>query len=883
MPEEKDMSGKSNVGESVDAGEENVTSSDSAVAVQVPSLSYESPFTVVDALPPGYSKRPAGEPERNVISFTIDGADVRAPEGIMLVDAAKYGGVEIPVFCYEPKLGAPVGACRMCLVEIEGIPKLQTACSTPVRDGMAVSTRSPRVIEAQNSVVEFILANHPLDCPVCDKGGECPLQDISYGWGRGKSRFAEPKRHFEKPVALSPSIAIDRERCILCYRCVRFSQEVSEDYQLVLLDRGADSHVGTFDGNEYVAPFSGNIIDLCPVGALTSRAYRFRARPWDIEQGGSVCSMCPGQCNVDYTVRDDKVMRVQARENAAVDDGWLCDRGRFAYQAWESDARITQPMIRQGEKLMPARWDHALEVAAAALKKSGPRTAALAGGGTTNEEGWLLRRLMLEALGSPHFDSRRGGKLDADVARTLTEPAVTLSVPDVEWADAIVVIGSELVDEMPILDLRVRKAVNRNGAALAVATARPSSLDDKASVTARMAPGRDDAFIQALLAALAGKDVGDLASRAGADAENISQIAGLLKNAKRPAVLWGERMLYASTGTASAKAICNLVAMLGLAATDGAGHLQIPVQANGRGLREVGVLPNLGPALSDSATQGMSSDEIADALGDELSAILLLGTDPILDSPDGARWDAALRAAPNVIAFSSWLDPATERHATVVFPAEVGPEKEGTLTHPDGRIQRLRQTVDHAGEVNSGWWVLDQLAARIGVDFGVKVVHQVTAQIAEGVSIYAGISSNEIGGTGVRWQERTAASNLPAPARSTFDLEIPPAAPQAAPGSSSLRFGTFRSLWSGADVKNAATLAPLVTASRIELSPADGQRLGVATGDSVTLTNGTEGKTTAVVALRDAVPTGSAFLLDSQDDGLRRIAAGRPELVEVTP
>ncbi|MGB1583145.1 MAG: NADH-quinone oxidoreductase subunit NuoG [Solirubrobacterales bacterium] len=845
-------------------------------------LSYESSFTVVDAMPPGYSKRPAGEPERNVISFTIDGADVRAPEGVMLVDAAKYGGVEIPVFCYEPKLGAPVGACRMCLVEIEGIPKLQTACSTPVRDGMAVITRSPRVIEAQTSVVEFILANHPLDCPVCDKGGECPLQDISYGWGRGKSRFAEPKRHFDKPVALSPSIAIDRERCILCYRCVRFSQEVSEDYQLVLLDRGADSHVGTFDGNEYIAPFSGNIIDLCPVGALTSRAYRFRARPWDIEQGGSVCSMCPGQCNVDYTVRDDKVMRVQPRDNAAVDDGWLCDRGRFAYQAWESDARITQPMIRQGNKLMPARWDHALEVAADALKKSGAKTAALAGGGTTNEEGWLLRRLMLEGLNSPHFDSRRGGKLDADVARTLTNPAVTLSVPDVEWADVIVVIGSELVDEMPILDLRVRKAVNRNGAALAIATSRPSSLDEKAVVAARMAPGFDDAFLQALLAALAGENLSELAARAGADADSISQIAELLKNAKRPAVLWGERMLYASTGTASAKAICNLAATLKLTETDGAGHLQIPVQANGRGLREVGVLPNLGPALSDAATQGMSSDEIADALGDELSTVLLLGTDPILDGRDGARWDAALKAAPNVITFSSWLDPATERHATVVFPAEVGPEKEGTLTHPDGRVQRLRQTVEHAGKVNAGWWVLDQLAARIGLDFGVKVVHQVTAQIADGVPIYAGITSNEIGGTGVRWQERPAAANLPAPSRTTFELAAPPAAPKTASDSSSLRFGVFRSLWSGADVENAATLAPLVTGSRIELSPVDGQRLGVATGDSVTLKNGAHGETTAVVALRDAVPTGSAFLLDSQDDGVRRVAAGRPELVEVS-
>ena len=279
-------------------------------------------------------------PTTQMVTFTIDGLEVRAPGNAMLVDAAKYGDVEIPVFCYEPKLGAPVGACRMCLVEIEGIPKLQTACSTPVRDGMVVNTQTQRVHEAQRAVVEFLLINHPLDCPVCDKGGECPLQDITYGWGPGTSRFIEPKRHFKKPLELSPLIAIDRERCILCYRCVRFSQEISEDYQLVLLERGAHSFVGTFDGHPYVAPFSGNIIELCPVGALTSRAYRFRARPWDIEGAGTVCTLCPAQCNVELTVRDERVMRVLSRDHDDVDDGWLCDKGRFAYQSVHTDERL---------------------------------------------------------------------------------------------------------------------------------------------------------------------------------------------------------------------------------------------------------------------------------------------------------------------------------------------------------------------------------------------------------------------------------------------------------------------------------------------------------------------------------------------------------------
>src|SRR5215210_5790378 len=234
-------------------------------------------------------------PEIQMVTFTIDGREVTAPANSMLVDGAKYGDVEIPVFCYEPKLGQPVGACRMCLVEIEDIPN---------------------------------------------------------GWGPGTSRFIEPKRHFKKPLELSPLIAIDRERCILCYRCVRFSQEIAEDYQLILLERGAHSFVGTFDGHPYVAPFAGNIIELCPVGALTSRLYRFRARPWDIEGAGTVCTLCPAQCNVELTVRDERVMRVLARDHDEVDDGWLCDKGRFAYQSTHVDERITQPLVREGAQQM---------------------------------------------------------------------------------------------------------------------------------------------------------------------------------------------------------------------------------------------------------------------------------------------------------------------------------------------------------------------------------------------------------------------------------------------------------------------------------------------------------------------------------------------------
>src|SRR4051794_36661940 len=438
-----------------------------------------------------------------MVTFEVDGREVSAPEGMMLVDAAKNGDVEIPYFCYEPRLGQPVGACRMCLVEIEGIPKLQTSCSTPVKDGMVVVTTSDRVKHAQNAVVEFLLVNHPLDCPVCDKGGECPLQDISFGWGAGRSRVIEPKRHFKKPLELSPLVAIDRERCILCYRCVRFSQEVAEDHQLVFLERGDYTYVGTHHGHPYVAPFSGNIVSLCPVGALTSTAYRFRARPWDIENAGTICTLCPAQCNVEFSVRDDmKVLRVyDSRHNEHVDDGWTCDKGRYGYQIVNSGDRILQPVVREGGALLERSWEFALERVADALKKAGSHTALIAGGETTNEEAFLAQKLLRDALGSNDLDSRIA-PLDIEQARVLAKPELTASVPDVEWADAVLVLETELVDEMPILELRVRKGRRRNGVQVTVASSHPSALDREAAASVRFAPGSGEALLVALAAAL---------------------------------------------------------------------------------------------------------------------------------------------------------------------------------------------------------------------------------------------------------------------------------------------------------------------------------------------------------------------------------------------
>jgi NADH-quinone oxidoreductase subunit G len=805
-------------------------------------------------------------PEQRTVTFTIDGLEVTAPENSMLVDAAKHGDVEIPVFCYEPKLGAPVGACRMCLVEIEGIPKLQTGCSTPVKDGMVVHTQTERVKQAQEAVVEFLLINHPLDCPVCDKGGECPLQDISFGWGGGRSRFIEPKRHFQKPLALSPLIAIDRERCILCYRCVRFSQEISEDYQLVLQDRGAHSFVSTFDGHPYVAPFSGNIIELCPVGALTSQPYRFRARPWDIEAAGSVCTMCPSQCNVSFTVRDERVLRVMARDNVEVDDGWLCDKGRFAYQAVHVDERITEPLIRDGGELRAVSWERALGEAAKALSRAKGQVGAIAGGETTNEEGFLLQRLMREGLESGDIDSRPAGALALELHRALSAPGAGATVADLEYADTVLVLDTEPVDDMPIVDLRIRKGVRRRGVKLVVATSRPSSLDPNARASVRFAPGAGEALVRAIAAS--GDDADRLAAGAGADADAVRDLARLLRDGGQDVViLFGERLISGPRGEQAAHALLDLARRLNLIDRPGAGLLCVPTGTNGRGLAEAGVLPNAGPGFAALGTSNPPARDAAAiaaaAAGGELTALYLLHADPVVDLPGRAAWEAALERATTVVAHAQFLTDGLREHATVIFPAESYAEKEGTITHPDGRVQRLRPAIGHPGSTRSEWSVIADVARRVGLDVGVLTGPMATAQLVGEVPFYAGLTLEEIGGRGVRWPAREAAGAFPAaePGSPSFETIVGPAAVNGR-----LRLGTFRSIWNAPEVKVSPALKFLHPKLRVEMAPADAQRLELFQGDQVVV--GADGQTVdATVAVRDAMPEGSVFLETNALDG----------------
>jgi NADH-quinone oxidoreductase subunit G len=824
------------------------------------------------------------------INLIIDGREVTATEGEMLHDAAKRGDVEIPVFCYEPKLGEPVGACRMCLVEIEGIPKLQTSCSTPVRDGMVVHTRTDQVKHAQSAVVEFLLVNHPLDCPVCDKGGECPLQDISYGWGPGKSRMTDNKRHFEKPIELSPLVAIDRERCILCYRCVRFSQEVAEDEQLQLLERGDRTFVGTFDDRPYVAPFHGNITDLCPVGALTNYTYRFRARPWDIEQAGSVCTLCPSQCNVSFTVRDERVKRVIARDNPDVDDGWLCDRGRYGFEMFDAEERVRGPRLRGG---VEASWEDAIAKAAAALKHGGAQSAAIVGD-ASNEEGYLVQRIMREALGSPHIDScpSRGPGREALVR--LAQPEISARVRDIDNAGAILVIGTDPLHSSPILDLRIRKAIRRNGAKLVVATEAPTTLDGGAVAVARYAPGGAGAFLGDLTAALTadGTQNGDMdRPESGRPAE----IAETLKNAESVVAIWGDRI--GREGDGAVAALLDVTSALGLADQDGSGLLEVPDFTNARGLREAGCLPDAGPGLStraalmpsedpNAARVGRGTEEIRDALeSGELKTLLLFGVDPLRDFPDTTAWKNALTKADHVIAFSTFAT-ATTAMADVVFPLETHAEKDGTVSHPDGRLQRVRPSASRPGDIRPNWGVLAELSLTLGHDTGISSQPSAFAALADAVPFYAGISDADIGGRGIRWQDASASANVPKPtetsgAGSPKHSSEAPAERFGDPAPGALSLSTYRDLWAGPITELNPPLRFLAPQQRVELSIADADHLGLQMNDEVTVSrNGTSIR--AKVSIKERVPAGTCLLIEGVADGnANALLNGSPVSVQI--
>ena len=586
------------------------------------------------------------------VTLTIDDRPVEVAKGTGLVEAAQAAGVEIPVFCYEPRLGPPVGACRMCLVEIDGMPKLQAGCTLTAQDGMVIRTAatSEKAAEGQEATLEFILVNHPLDCPVCDKCGECPLQDLTFRYGPGRTRMSFPKLTFDKPIPVSPLIALDRERCILCYRCTRFSEEVSEDGLLVPRNRGAHTVIATFEDEPYRSPFSGNVIELCPVGALTSTLYRFEARPWDIQNVPTVCTGCPVGCNVSATIREGKVKRILSRNHPEIDRGWLCDKGRFTYPHLRARDRITTPLQRGRDGLREVSWDDALDAAEEMLRDAGSAVVTALSGSETTEIAYSLGRVLRGGLGA---HSAVLPEATSDVL-----DAFRLPLSAIAEAELVLVIGDDpVVERAPIVDLWIKEAARRGSD---VVTCSPDG-------DVPTAPGRAAALCVELAAP--GHALGKR-----------------LRKAERAILVWS------GPGGGGGARIAELAHALGLHEKPGCGAFHLPTTPNGRGV---------------AAAWSAAAD--ADETNPEPIGVLVV-------SGDEAASDPSVRAlaeeAEHVIVLTMFHGLAAG-WADLILPATAALERDGTSLNLEGRLQRLRRTVLPPCPDELAW--LSKLGARLGV------------------------------------------------------------------------------------------------------------------------------------------------------------------------
>ena len=447
------------------------------------------------------------EPDPDAVSITVNGRSVTARRGDLVIAAAERAGDYIPRFCYHPRMSS-VGMCRQCLVEIDTGrgPMLQPSCMVTVSEGMVVDTESETTKRAQEGILELLLANHPLDCPVCDKGGECPLQDQAFSHGPGESRYVEEKRHYEKPIPISDLVYLDRERCILCDRCTRFADEVAGDALIHFIDRGNATQVNTFPDEPFSSYFSGNTVQICPVGALTAKPYRFKARPWDLEQVESTCTSCSVGCRISVHSSRDRLLRFQGVDDEAVNWGWLCDRGRFNFESVHADRRLAEPLIRSAEGLVPTDWSSALSITAdlirSAVDGGGPGSVAVLGGARGTNEDALAWSALADALGVESRDARLGDGLGLDL---LDLPRATIA--DLASASTVVLMAPDLKEELPVLHLRLRDAALRSGTRVIEFTQSGSGLTRHAWRSIRHLPGTGAAAVAEALASIRQADL----------------------------------------------------------------------------------------------------------------------------------------------------------------------------------------------------------------------------------------------------------------------------------------------------------------------------------------------------------------------------------------
>ncbi|MBP1050039.1 NADH-quinone oxidoreductase subunit G [Rhodococcus qingshengii] len=650
-------------------------------------------------------------PPTDLVTLTIDGRELQVPKGTLIIRAAEMIGTQIPRFCDHPLLD-PVGACRQCIVEVEGQRKPVASCTTPVADGMVVTTQltSPVAEKAQRGVMELLLINHPLDCPVCDKGGECPLQNQAMSTGRTESRFGEEKRTYPKPIPLSSEILLDRERCVLCARCTRFSGQIAGDPFIDLLERGALQQVGIYANEPFESYFSGNTIQVCPVGALTSTAYRFRARPFDLVSSPSVCEHCADGCAQRTDHRRGKVLRRLAGDDPAVNEEWNCDKGRFAFTYTTQGDRITTPLIRNADgELIPASWPMTLDLVARSFAQARGDAGVLVGGRSTLEDAYAYGKFARVALATNNIDFRirahsaeEAGFLSAHVAGRTLEESVTYQ--DLESAPAALLVALEPEEESPIIFLRLRKAA-RFGKTTVLSSApfATRGLQKMGGSLLRTVPGSEAALMDSL--------------------SHPSSEEGQLLRQPGAVILLGERLSEVAGGFAAA---------VRLAEATGACLAWVPRRAGDRGAVEAGALPGLLPGgrpvadpaarqevesvwgASIPASDGRDAASLLDP--GQTTAALLVGGVELSDLPNPAKARAAIEAAGFVVSLEIRHSGVTEL-ADVVFPVAPVAEKPGTFLDWEGR-ERVFDTALRTTGVMPDQRVLHAIAAEMGIDLG---------------------------------------------------------------------------------------------------------------------------------------------------------------------
>jgi NADH-quinone oxidoreductase chain G len=838
-----------------------------------------------------------------MVHLTIDDQEIACPEGWTVYEAATEAGIHIPTFCHHEKL-VPVGACRMCLVEIEGTLNLQTSCSTPVREGMVVRVHtSLKAVEARRANIEFLLTNHPLDCPVCDKGGECPLQDQALLDGPGKSRYVEEKRHKFKRYPLGEFIVLDQERCVLCWRCIRFLDEWADDHELDLFGRGAETRLTTFHGRPLTSKWQGNTIDICPVGALTSRVFRFEARVWELKNTPSVCTQCSVGCNIFLGVKNNEVCRIVPRENPKVNDVWICDRGRFGHGFVDHPDRLTTPLVRRNGKLEPATWSEALEVVAerfrAALGENGSR--AIAGLGSTrvtNEASYLFQRFMRSVLRTNNVDH---------LERIPSGVLPLQSLPDLEHRDVIVLLGTDPSTEAPLLELWIKKAVLRHGAKVVIVNPHKIELGRYGGPWLGYRPGSGITLLNGLARALLDAGLQDRTGRAtnleelrswlepygpdrlerltGTPAQAVREAAKLLAQAKRPVILYGPNWLLEGPAAGGApdptgisaeqkaalarpalEMVGNLALLLG-----GAESGFVPWDSNTLGALDMGLAPHLypgrqpvtdnrvrsrlasfwGSALSPVA--GLDFDDMMLAAGEgDLQAMWIMGADPVRHS----------RVAGNVLAQIPFLVvqdlflTETASLAEVVLPAASFAESEGSVINLTGRLQAMEAAKYPPGLARADWWIIAQLA-RLMVppkqqrawDFSGP--DDVRDEITKALPGYRDMDRAAMAAGGwqpARGQEpaRRAFARVKAEARKE-DREYP------------LVLSTGRLFYDrGALLRYTEPIQRVVPKGYVMMHPADAEQYGLADGDDVAVVSRT-GRLRTTLRVSDEVAAGSVF------------------------